>query len=115
MKDLLEIREQINNIDDQLVELWKERMALSLKVAEYKKENRLPILDEQREKELLERIGGLAGTCCGCGYSASVPRIALRIIFALYSPRTENISLPVTSTPQLFTCSSITGSSSSTI
>lgn len=61
MKDLLEIREQINNIDDQLVELWKERMALSLEIAEYKRENNLPIFDEQREKELLERIGGLAG------------------------------------------------------
>lgn len=61
MKDLLEIREQINNIDDQLVELWKERMALSLKVVEYKRENNLPIFDEQREKELLNRISGLAG------------------------------------------------------
>ena len=61
MKDLLEIREQINNIDDQLVELWKERMALSWEIAEYKRENNLPIFDEQREKELLERIGDLAG------------------------------------------------------
>ncbi len=61
MKDLLEIRGQINNIDNQIIELWKERMALSLEVAEYKKENRLPILDEQREKELLDRISSLAG------------------------------------------------------
>lgn len=61
MKDLLGIRKQINNIDDQIIALWKERMALSLEVAEYKKENRLPILDEQREKELLDRISSLAG------------------------------------------------------
>ena len=61
MKDLLEIREQINNIDDQIIALWKERMALSLQVAEYKKEHNLPILDEQREKELLDRISNLAG------------------------------------------------------
>ena len=61
MKDLLEIRGQINNIDDQIIALWKERMALSLEVAKYKKENRLPILDEQREKELLDRISSLAG------------------------------------------------------
>ena len=61
MKDLLEVREQINNIDNQIIELWKERMALSLEVAKYKKENRLPILDEQREKELLDRISSLAG------------------------------------------------------
>ena len=61
MKDLLEIREQIDNIDDQIIALWKERMALSLQVAEYKKEHNLPILDEQREKELLDRISNLAG------------------------------------------------------
>lgn len=61
MKDLFEIREQINNIDDQIIALWKERMALSLQVSEYKKEHKLPILDEQREKELLDRISNLAG------------------------------------------------------
>ncbi len=61
MKDLLEIREQINSIDNQIITLWKERMALSLEVAKYKKENNLPILDEKREKELLDRIGNLAG------------------------------------------------------
>lgn len=61
MKDLLEIREQINKIDDQIIALWKERMALSLQVAEYKKEHNFPILDEQREKELLNRISNLAG------------------------------------------------------
>lgn len=61
MKDLLEIRGQINNIDEQIIALWKERMALSLEVAEYKRENNLPILDEKREKELLDRISNLAG------------------------------------------------------
>lgn len=61
MKDLLEIREQINNIDNQIIELWKERMALSLEVAKYKKENHIPILDSKREAELLNRIGDMAG------------------------------------------------------
>ena len=61
MKDLLGIRGQINNIDEQIIALWKERMALSLEVAEYKRENNLPILDEKREKELLDRISNLAG------------------------------------------------------
>lgn len=61
MKDLLEIREEINNIDDQIITLWKKRMALSLQIAEYKKENNLPVLDEKREKELLDRISNLAG------------------------------------------------------
>ncbi len=61
MEDLSAIREKINNIDNQIIDLWKERMALSLRVAEYKKANNLPILDEQREKDLLDRISLLAG------------------------------------------------------
>lgn len=61
MADLSKIREKINNIDDKIIELWKERMETCLSVAEYKKENNLPVLDEQREKELLDRIGNLAG------------------------------------------------------
>ena len=61
MKDLLEIREQINNIDEQMVGLWKDRMALALSVAEYKKENNMPVYDPQRERELLNRVAEIAG------------------------------------------------------
>lgn len=61
MEDLSIIREKINNIDNQLVDLWKNRMELCLSVAEYKKENNLPVLDANRERELLDRVAGLAG------------------------------------------------------
>ncbi len=61
MEDLSITREKINEIDNKIIELWKERMELCLSVAQYKKENNLPILDEKREKELLDRIGNLAG------------------------------------------------------
>ncbi len=61
MEDLLTLRDKINEIDSKIVELWKERMDLCLSVAQYKKENNLSILDEKREKELLDRIGNLAG------------------------------------------------------
>ena len=61
MNDLSITREKINEIDNKIIELWKERMELCLSVAQYKKENNLPILDEKREKELLDRIGNLAG------------------------------------------------------
>ena len=36
MKDLLEIREEIDAIDDQIVKLYEERMELAEEVAEYK-------------------------------------------------------------------------------
>jgi monofunctional chorismate mutase len=61
MEDLSVIREKINELDNKIIELWKERMDLCLSVAQYKKENNLPILDEKREKELLDRIGNFAG------------------------------------------------------
>ena len=61
MENLSVIREKINELDNKIIELWKERMDLCLSVAQYKKENNLPILDEKREKDLLDRIGNLAG------------------------------------------------------
>lgn len=61
MEDLSVIREKINEIDNKIVELWKERMETCLSVAQYKKENNLPVLDAKRETELLNRIGNMAG------------------------------------------------------
>ena len=61
MKDISTIRENINEIDNQIIHLWKQRMELSLCVAEYKKENNLPIFDAERERELLGRVANLAG------------------------------------------------------
>ncbi len=61
MEDLSVIREKINEIDSQIIKLWKERMDACLSVARYKKENNLPILDSRREAELLNRIGNMAG------------------------------------------------------
>ena len=61
MEDLSVIREKINEIDDQIVKLWKERMETCLSVAKYKQENNLPVLDAKRENELLNRIGNMAG------------------------------------------------------
>ena len=61
MEDLSVIRGKINEIDNKIVELWKERMETCLSVAQYKKENNLPVLDAKRETELLNRIGNMAG------------------------------------------------------
>ncbi len=61
MEDLSQIREKINELDNQIVALWKERMETCLSVAQYKKKNNLPVLDSKREAELLNRIGNMAG------------------------------------------------------
>ena len=41
--DLTELRNQIDGIDDQLVQLFCRRMELCAQVAEYKKANGLPV------------------------------------------------------------------------
>ena len=54
--DLNEIRNQIDQIDDQLVQLFCQRMNLSAHVADYKKANNLPILVPARERAILQKV-----------------------------------------------------------
>lgn len=55
MKDLNEIRKEIDRIDNEMVELFSQRMDISKSVGEYKKENNLPVLDEKREQIVIEK------------------------------------------------------------
>lgn len=59
--DLNKIRQDINDTDKQIVELFRRRMELSADVAEYKKAHDLPVLDAARERALLARIAEMAG------------------------------------------------------
>ena len=54
--DLKDCREKINEIDEQMVRLFEERMEVSAEIAKYKKENRLPIYDGARERSKLEAV-----------------------------------------------------------
>ncbi len=57
MSDVLEnYRLEINNIDEELINLLKKRMKLSIKIGKYKKENNIPILNKNREDQIIERI-----------------------------------------------------------
>ena len=59
MRDLSEIRKELDNIDKKLLELFEQRMDLSLEIAELKKKNRIPVYDPAREKEKLEMLKGM--------------------------------------------------------
>ncbi len=59
--DLNEIRTQIDTIDDQMVKLFCQRMALSAQVADYKKANNLPIFFPQRERAILQKVAEQSG------------------------------------------------------
>ena len=52
MNNLDEARIKINEIDQKLIDLFKQRMELSKEIGLYKYENNLPILDESREEIL---------------------------------------------------------------
>lgn len=56
MRDINETRAEIDSIDDQIIELFKRRMDCSKDVAEYKYENNIPILNVQREEEILSSV-----------------------------------------------------------
>ena len=54
--DRSDYRKQIDRIDEQLVKLFAERMEVAGRLAEYKKENSLPVLDVRREREKLHSV-----------------------------------------------------------
>ncbi len=54
--DLKECREKLDKIDSQLIELFRERMEVSLEVARYKSANGLPTYDPVRESKKLESV-----------------------------------------------------------
>ena len=53
MKDLKEIRKDIDKVDQQIIDLYKERMGYTSEVAEYKIANHKPVFDKQREDDKL--------------------------------------------------------------
>lgn len=57
--DLLQLREEIDEIDSQLVELYEKRMDVSRRVAEYKIENGKKVFDKEREIEKIKKVKSL--------------------------------------------------------
>lgn len=56
MKDLKEIRAEIDSVDKELVELYEKRMALTEQVADYKLSTGKKVFDKAREEEKLEKV-----------------------------------------------------------
>ncbi len=58
--DLKEIREDIDRVDREIVQLFEKRMELASKVAEYKRSVGKPILDKERENEKIQALMAIA-------------------------------------------------------
>lgn len=56
MEDLKQLREQLDEIDKKIVELYEKRMEVSKGVAQYKMSTGKPVLDRTREEEKLRKV-----------------------------------------------------------
>lgn len=106
--DLNELRTQIDQIDDELVRLFCERMNISAKVADYKRENNLPIFHPGRERAILQSVSEKAGQ-----EMENYARVLYSMLFELsrsyqakrngeISPLYRQITQAIETTPKLF-------------
>jgi len=59
--DIKNLREEIDQINKEMVALFSKRMDVSEQIAKYKQANKLPIRDTERERQLLNKVSDLAG------------------------------------------------------
>ena len=106
--ELSELRGQIDRIDDELVKLFAQRMDVAAQIADYKKENNLPILVPAREREKMADVAEKAGP-----EMANYTRVLYSMLFELsrsyqskrnntLSPLYNQITEAIESTPKLF-------------
>ncbi len=106
--DLNELRQEIDKIDQQLVDLFVARMGISAQVADYKRQNNLPIFHPGRERAILQKVAEMAGPEMG-----NYTRVLYSMLFELsrsyqskrngeISPLFSLISQSIENTPRLF-------------
>ncbi len=59
--ELKDLRDRLDQIDDQITELFRQRMETVREVADYKRQHNVPVLASGREREILYRVTGIAG------------------------------------------------------
>ena len=50
------LREEIDKIDNELVDLFSKRQETVLKIGKYKKDNNIPVVASNREHEVIDRL-----------------------------------------------------------
>ena len=111
--NLDELRAEIDRIDDQLINLFEERMEVASKIGQYKKENGLPVLNSQREREILNNIADKSKpemkSYLRVLYSLlfELSRSYQEKIFKAHSELYDNISKSISDTNNLFPTDSV--------
>ncbi len=106
--ELSELRQEIDRVDDGLLQLFVERMGISAQIADYKKEQGLPVVAPLREREKLMDMAKKAGP-----EMANYTRVLFSMLIGLsrsYQSRRnagttelyKKITESIASTPQLF-------------
>ena len=60
-KRILQLRNDIDNLDEEIIQLLKKRMRISKEVGQLKEKLDIPIEDKKREKEIIDRLTTQAG------------------------------------------------------
>ena len=106
--EISELRGQIDDIDDQLVKLFCQRMDIAAQIAAYKKENGLPIYGPAREREKLMDVAQKAGPEMD-NYTRVLYSMLFELSRSYQSKRTasssqahDHIAQAIETTPKLF-------------
>lgn len=59
MEELDLLRKKIDSIDEQIAHLFEQRLHICKEIGKIKKENNLPILNKNREQEVIEKNSSL--------------------------------------------------------
>ena len=59
--EIQECRDRIDKLDDEMLRLYLERMAVANDIVQYKKEHDLTVMDKGREREILAKVSKQAG------------------------------------------------------
>lgn len=76
--ELSDYRKKIDSIDDKLLELFRERMTLSREIGRLKQQEHTPVLNPEREREILLRVSREAGPELG-----DYTRVLFQMLFEL--------------------------------
>ena len=106
--DLNDYRREIDGIDAQLLALFARRMDVAAAIAEYKKENALPVLDPSRERQKLLDVAEMAPEALR-DYAVSLYSLLFELsrgyqnrILGVRTELTQQIADAIAETPQLF-------------
>ena len=106
--ELNDYRKRLDEIDEEILHLFSERMDIAVEIASWKQENSLPVLDARREKEKLQRIEEMSDPELS-DYSFTLFSMLMELsrsrqnrILHRDSPETRAIEAALRDTPQLF-------------